>query len=320
VPSRTPLVVLLVIDGVRYQDVFQGGNADWLRGQRVPSATELVPELTRLQARGATLGAPGTPGFFHSGPNFVSLPGYMEMLSGSRQTGCTQNDCRVMPRATLLDEFHADTDDPTRAAVFAAWPKLERAAAAARGNGVVSTGPHNGYNFDVFSRYPSAAHWFDVGTGEHEQGGLRSDATTFQLARAFLHEASPDFLFVSLGETDEHGHAGDYPGYLAALSRADRYIGQLSADLQAIERQGRPTALFVTADHGRAYDFTDHGQRYPESARTFLIAAGSLIKARGQLNLRRAALSDIAPTVRVLSGLPPRMSADQGRVLSELIH
>ena len=318
-PSLRPLVVLVVIDGVRWQDVFHGANQAWLATPTAPTREQLVPEIAALEREGATLGAPGTTGFFASGPNFVSLPGYMEMLSGSRRTGCTENDCRSVPRATLLDEFHAESADPSRAGVFSSWPRLEHAAAAERGNGVVSAGPSGGYNHDVLSKYPSAAHWLNLGASEQEQGGLRKDTTTGHLARAFLHEASPDFVFVSLGETDEHAHGGDYTGYLAALKSADAYIGQLRRDLRAIEKKGRDTALFVTTDHGRAYHFTDHGRTYPESARSFLIAGGSTIRKAGRLDTLRSALSDIAPTIRVLSGLPPRPGADQGRVLSEIL-
>ncbi|HSC86671.1 MAG TPA: alkaline phosphatase family protein [Polyangiaceae bacterium] len=318
-PPSHPLIVLVAIDGVRHQDVFEGTNPRWLGGATALGAAELVPELTRLAARGTVLGAPGTRGFYHSGPNYVSLPGYMEMLSGSRSTGCTENDCRAVPRATLLDEFHAETDDPTRAAVFASWPRLERAAAGARGSGVVSTGPEGGYNHELLARYPTSSHWLEVGTSEHAWGGLRRDETTHRLARAYLKEAAPDFLFVSLGETDEHAHAGDYRGYLAALRAADRYVGELARDLEALERAGRPTALFVTADHGRADHFIDHGRDYPESARSFLIAAGGLVRAAGQLDIERAGLCDLAPTIRAMSGLPARTTPDQGRVLHELL-
>jgi len=44
---------------------------------------------------------------------------------------------------------------------------------AERGNGVVSASPSGGYNHDVLSKYPSAAHWLNLGASEQEQGGLR---------------------------------------------------------------------------------------------------------------------------------------------------
>jgi len=44
---------------------------------------------------------------------------------------------------------------------------------AERGNAVVSAGPSGGYNHGVLSKYPSAAHWLNLGAREQEQGGLR---------------------------------------------------------------------------------------------------------------------------------------------------
>src|SRR5262245_1253105 len=68
VPPATRLV-LVTLDGVRWQDTF-GAHA-----------RELLPNLYgRVIDRGVALGA-ATP-LSASGPNFVSLPGYRELLSG----------------------------------------------------------------------------------------------------------------------------------------------------------------------------------------------------------------------------------------------
>lgn len=243
----------------------------------------------------------------------------MEILSGSRRSGCTENDCTVMRKATLLDDFHARENDPTRAAVFSSWTPLERAAAGLKGSGVVSAGPLGGYNHEVLLDYPASTHYFLRGREENEPGGLRKDATTGGLARAFLREASPEFVFISLGETDEHAHENDYPGYLRALKQADSFIGDLQEDLKRLERLGRDTALFVTTDHGRADHFTDHGRKYPESSGSFLFATGSMIRKAGDLNPSDAALCDLAPTIRELALLPARDTPDQGRVLREIL-
>jgi phosphopentomutase len=135
-----------------------------------------------------------------------------------------------------------------------------------------------------------------------------------------LRAEQPSFLFVGLGETDEFAHQGNYAGYLEALREADRYIGELAAELSRRARNGVRTALFVTADHGRAATFRDHGQSYPESARVWLVASGSAIEARG---LVAAAvprqLADIAPTVRALFGLPADRDQNAGFPLFELL-
>jgi bisphosphoglycerate-independent phosphoglycerate mutase (AlkP superfamily) len=68
--------------------------------------------------------------------------------------------------------------------------------------------------------------------------------------------------------------------------------------------RGRHTTVLVTADHGRAYDFKDHGGRYPESGRVWLVAAGDDVRGHGLVAAsRRHTLSDLAPTVRTLLGI-----------------
>lgn len=146
---------------------------------------------------------------------------------------------------------------------------------------------------------------------------FRPDSLTGELAYTFLREADPDFLFVSLGETDEWGHMGNYPKYLEALHAADRFVGRVRSFLR---RSGRETALFVTTDHGRAHGFRDHGGEHPESSRGFLFAEGTRIRASGPIRAREEVyLRDIAPTVRTIAGLRPRMDGDQGRALVELL-
>ncbi len=148
------------------------------------------------------------------------------------------------------------------------------------------------------------------------QGDFRRDRWTAELALAYLTEQSPDFLFVSLGEPDEFAHQGSYAGYLDALQQADQQLAQLASVLDERARHGVRTALFVTTDHGRAEDFRDHGRAHAESARVWLVAAGSAIPARGWVSApapRR--LADIAPTVRQLFGLP----SSGGSPLAELL-
>jgi bisphosphoglycerate-independent phosphoglycerate mutase (AlkP superfamily) len=79
--------------------------------------------------------------------------------------------------------------------------------------------------------------------------------------------------------------------------------------------RGAHTTVLVTADHGRAYDFKDHGSRFPESGRVWLLAAGGDIHGHGLVTAsRRHTLSDVAPTVRGLLGIH-----GEGAALAEVL-
>jgi hypothetical protein len=318
--GEPPLIVLLAIDGVRHQDVFLGPDDTLQKQARFSSRQQLVPHLMHLEQVGTVLGAPGSGGFFASGPNFVSLPGYMEMLSGTSRTRCTENDCDTMRRRTLVDDVQERTpSDPTRTGVFSSWAKID-VAAANESRGVVSAGRFKGEHLEILESLPQCRDALLEGRDIYAgHTGFRSDYFTGELALAFLEEANPEFLFVSIGETDERAHENKYDEYLSALYESDRFVGRMHAALERKRAWGRETLLLVTTDHGRADNFRDHGRQHPESARAFLYAAGSLIAPRGWVAHEAAYLRDIAPTVRALRGNHLAAEESEGQVLHSLL-
>jgi hypothetical protein len=303
-PLRDP-VVFVVVDGVRWQELFQGFDPVLAAGTTTPrlDAEALTPRLHAIiRERGAALGAPGRGSIAASGPRFVSLPSYREIFSGQASMDCLDNGCAPIERTTLVDELR---DRGGRASVFSSWPTIAHAVAR-RGEGIfVSTGlgPTDG---EVDS-FPG-------------DGGFRPDRLTARAALQHLEQAQPDFLFLGLGEPDEYAHRGDYAGYVTSVQAADRTIGDLEAALARMGERGRRTHVFVTTDHGRAKTFREHGGAYPESAAVWLVAWGPSFGARGSLvSAERRHLSDLTPTARVVLGLPaaPR-GTGSGAVLAEL--
>ena len=298
VPAVT--VVIVTLDGVRWHEVFEGVDArlaasHGLSPDDVVSAAELTPNLHRIVAMGgAALGAPGHGAAISaSGPNFVSLPGYAELLSGRRATRCRDNQCTGGGARTLLDEFSASSArGASQVALFTSWPDIARVAS------------EKGSVAEPLPR----------------PGNFRPDAVTADLAIAHLKAHPPKFMFLGLGEPDEFGHQNDYAGYLNALRRADARIAEIDQELTRLAAHGTRTALFVTADHGRADSFVEHGAKFPESARVWLIAAGSAVRGSGFVaapSQRR--LADLAPTVRQIAGLAPDIDPEAGMPLRELL-
>ncbi|HEX9104133.1 MAG TPA: hypothetical protein VF997_18100, partial [Polyangia bacterium] len=112
-PAATPALILVTIDGAIAADVFDART---------------MPTLAALAARGVALGGAAAP-MVASGPRFVSLPGYREILTGRRHTDCVDNDCPALDEPSLLDELRAtDAPDPSDVAVVASWETIARAA------------------------------------------------------------------------------------------------------------------------------------------------------------------------------------------------
>lgn len=301
-------LVLVTIDGVRWQEIFRGTDPAFSQAPAVQPPQELVPNLWRIATHdGAAVGAEGYGVMASSGPNFVSLPGYIEIFTGRART-CGGNDCPQTTIPTFLDDAHTAG---AKVAAFGSWEVLERAVtrqpnpSRAPGGFVVSCGRAGDPDID-----PSPGH-----------GDYRPDVRTADAALAYLAQEQPDILYVGLGDPDEHAHAGNYDAYLYALRQADDVVGRIEATLATMGERGRATSLVVTADHGREAAFRNHGGFAPESARVWMIAEGPVAGARGFVRSpRERHLADIAPTLRRVLGLPrPPHDPQNGVVLDELV-
>lgn len=280
-------VVLIALDGVRWQELFHGCEVERSRDPDCATRTP-APNLTHLaRHEGAALGAPGRSVLRVSGPSFVSLPGYQQMFTGRRQVECVSNECGRVEQPTLAEAV-LDRHGRSQVAVFSSWPTLAEAVARDPDRVPVSSG---------------------------RDGGYRADAETAALALAHAREHSPRLLFVGLGDTDEAAHTGDYDAYLAALRRADAWVARFVDWARERTAMGHPTSVFVTTDHGRAPDFKEH-ERAPDAADIWLVATGPAVKGRGWLASEPRSLADLAPTLADVLGVP--LPSADGRAIEAL--
>lgn len=303
-PRRDPAkpaehVVLVVLDGVKWQDVF-GATED---------AADAMPTLQRwMNVEGAVIGAPGigTP-MRATGPNYVSLPGYVEMFTG-RMSPCQENECTLPRLDTFVDEL------PGKSAIVTSW---EAIGPVVRTKGVTITA---GRHYRVGKLDPATEQSVDEAAKLDPYPGVwdyRPDASTAEIALDVLRRREPQFLFVGLGETDEYAHRGDREGYVAALKSADAFLERLEDTLRD-EGLASSTAILVTTDHGRADSFRDHGWGWPESKRVWLVAKGAGIEARGAVaSPTERRLANVGGTVKRLLGVTGTVE-DTGEPIEEL--
>jgi hypothetical protein len=324
--STTP-VILVVLDGVRWQEVFGGIDprlAATHRAGPVVGARSLLPSLyAALDARGAAVGAPGYGVIAASGPNFVSLPGYTEIFGGRPPDGCQDNECAGASGPTIVDAVRDRAGSDSDVAVIASWAPIARAATRMPSRIVLSAGRQDVAGAHFLVDDTSTREVLDEGAHADPRpghDGFRPDRYTAELALRYLESRRPAFLFVGLGEPDEYAHADDYRGYLASLRAADDFFGRLFAVLDRMGDRGRRSLVLVTADHGRAHDYRDHGAGLPESARVWLLALGGPVHARGFVQGPAARrLADVAPTIRQVVGLPFDDFAGAGTPMLELL-
>ena len=314
-------VVLITIDGARWQDVFGGSDEGRSGAPHVPPEL-LMPRVYGLLAdHGVAFGADREGcGTVHtaSGAN-VSLPGYQEIFTG-RPSYCLDNNCDGVAESVLDEAARADVRG---VASIGSWEVLDRAVSGG-GSGVLVA---------VGRTWPAEVSGASVGSptldGLVARGfaadpypghdGYRPDVHTAAIALDYFRAAKPAFLHIGLGDTDELGHRDDYPGYLVALRNADALIGAIVDAIAATGELAEKTTVLVTPDHGRNSDFRDHGTLRIESGRTFLLAFGAGVTARGiGCPSGDITLADIAPTIRKLLGLARDVGDGAGKPFSLL--
>jgi 2,3-bisphosphoglycerate-independent phosphoglycerate mutase len=108
-----------------------------------------------------------------------------------------------------------------------------------------------------------------------------------------------DLIVVNFANPDMVGHTGDLQAAIKACEAVDNGLGQA---LAALEKAGG--AMIVTADHGNCETMVDPVTGGPHTAHTTNLVPVILYGGPVGCNLRDGRLSDLAPTVLQLMGLP----------------
>lgn len=274
-------VILITIDGARWQDVFNGTDATLNGGDHL-SAQELLPNLYHyFVTQGIVVGSKSL--MTASNSAHVSLPGYLEIMRGYATFDCTNNRCDPHLTTTIADYFN-------QATVFSSWDTIKKTISSHSDNMVVNCGRSyrsNGWR----SKDLLDDQTFDASNFSYDPL-YRPDQYTQKYSIEYFTNYHPDFLWVALGDTDEWAHMGNYTKYMQALQSADQFIGRLLKDPQI-----NNYTIIVTVDHGRSSDWTSHG-RDSESSRVWLMMRGPQVPSYGFVTYSGTmSLANILPTI-----------------------
>lgn len=302
-PAQTPLqtrnVVLIVTDGLRWQEVFNGADPALMDREhgRVDDTTALrhdflrdTPEQRRaallpffwsaIARRGQIYGNPatGSPARVTNGLKF-SYPGYNELFTGAPDPRIDRNDYGPNPNVTVFEWLNGFPDYRGRVAAFATWDAFadifnrDRAGILVRAGwegGGATGGPETPRQALVDELYRTTTRLWDNNV---------FDALLHAAVKEYLPTGRPRVLFIGYGETDEWAHAGRYDLYLRAAHQVDAFIAELWDALQALPEYRNQTTFIITTDHGRGgggggsglTEWRNHG-RHVEGAEHIWIA------------------------------------------------
>lgn len=326
-------VVLVVTDGLRWQEVFTGADSALLFGEprvlggdttRIRSRfwragasdrrEALLPFLWGTVARqGQIFGnrALGSRVDVTNGLKF-SYPGYNEMILGSPDPRIDRNDYGPNPNVTVFEWLNRQPGLQGRVAAIATWDAFA----------------------DIFARQRSGVHvhagWeppYPAPRSEADSVLNKLYATTFQqwsnnaydalmhmVALRYVARSSPRVLFLGYGETDEWAHSGRYDRTLNSALQVDKYLAELWATLQSHPDYRGRTTLIITTDHGRGRttrDWTDHGKNVEGAEEMWIAVIGPDTPALGERQNTGVTQAQIAATIAALLGYDYRKDAPQ---------
>ena len=336
-------VVLVMSDGLRWQEVFRGADTTLLTSKNFydnRSVADLqqkyladTPEQRRqklmpflwstLIPQGQIFGDrdAGSADQVTNGFNF-SYPGYSEVLTGHGDSRIASNDDKPNPNITVLAWLNHQPGLESQVAVFGAWQVIANIVNRSNCGCTINV------SYDPLTMSPSTPRIDLLNQVKHDSPRIWDDeafdAPVFYTAMEYIRARHPHVVFLSLGETDDWAHAGNYGEYLESAHRADDYMRQLWETLQSMpDYRGKTTILFLP-DHGRGSgpeDWKSHGQKIPDSKDVFLGAMGPGVSAKGlRTNGPAITSSQVAATLAAVLGRNwDAAEPDAGKPISDIL-
>jgi hypothetical protein len=317
-------VVLVVTDGVRWQELFHGADTtlmgresggvgdtarlrrDFRRETPAEARRALFPFLWRMidagEGRAYGDAAAGSPARVTNGLNF-SYPGYNELLAGRADPRIDSNEHGPNPNVTVFEWLHNRPGFAGRVAAFGTWEAFGRIFNRDRAGFPVRAGweppvaePLTPAQAQLNTLYRTTTRlWESVAYDSFLQAALLDH----------LRTQRPRALFVGYGETDEWAHSGRYDQYLRSARRVDQFIEELWTTLQALPEYRGTTTFVVTTDHGRGGGpaaWRDHGRDVPGAESFWVAVIGPGAAALPRAPRGPVTQSQVAATVAALLG------------------
>lgn len=312
VVDNTPKVVLVTLDGVRWQEVFSGIDSTLMVNEEyVKDRDELKHEfwnadaLTRrktlmpflwstIEKQGQIYGNRTLGNKVNVANNhWFSYPGYSEILTGIvDDERINSNDKINNPNVTILEKV--DAKFPTKVGAFGSWDVFPFIINRDRVNLPINAGFEHAKGMHL-SEKELALNKFQDETPS-PWASVRLDVFTHNYAMEFLRKEEPKLLYIAYGESDDFAHDGEYDAYIHAIKRSDHFIKELWETLQSNPIYKDNTTLIITTDHGRGTEPLEtwkhhgnklkyHGEEFTikGSDETWLAVLGPNYKALGEV-------------------------------------
>lgn len=282
-------LVIVTIDGLRWQEVFRGAdpklinhkdfvknatalNASFWHDDQKQRRQALMPFFWQTIAKQGAMIGNRDKGSKMSVANawYFSYPGYSEIFTGIVDNRINSNQKIPNPQVSILEWLNPKAKYQGKLAAFGSWDVFPAIFNVERSKLYVNAG------FNSATPYPTTEDNLADASGKHVARqipkqlsseitllnqlqkeipspwhNVRLDAFTYRFAKDYLLKVKPKVLAISLGETDDFAHDGHYDQYLYAAKRTDNFIADLWHTIQSTPDYQNNTNLLIITDHGR---------------------------------------------------------------------
>ncbi len=316
-------VILLTTDGLRWQELFRGMDADMATTENLVKNPERL--LSQFNAETTEARRERLMPFFWShvastgviygnrdkgsvarvtNNHWFSYPGYNEFLTGFTDDERIKTNNKIPnPHSTVFEWLAHTPGYKGNVVAFGAWDVFPYIFNTSRCGFPVDGGnrpfrPAVGATptMEIINdiRETTPLRWTEVAT---------FDSLVFPMAREYMKAHKPKAVYIGLGETDEWGHEGNYENYLVAAHRVDNWLRDLWELTQSMPEYRDKTTFIFTCDHGRGDKDTgpkawnSHSRSIVGSDAVFMAVWGPDTPALGEIQSGEVTLSQVAATV-----------------------
>ena len=323
--GKTRNVVLIVSDGLRWQEMFSGADPtllneknggiwykerdlrrDFWRDDPKERRRALFPFLWGTVATHGQIFGNQSRGSLARVTNGLafSYPGYNEMLSGHPDPRINSNEFGPNPNVSVFEWLNTQPQLRGKVGAFATWGTFKDIFNLARSHLPLQVGWELPYPGKTDRRQELMNELYRT-TTRFDDEDLYDAFLQIPLMDSFVHNR-PRVLFVGYGETDDWAHAGRYDLVLHAAHMFDHYVEQLWNTLQQLPEYRDRTTFIITTDHGRGsgpVEWKEHGVEQKGSENIWIAVMGPDTAPLGERHdTAEVHQAQIAATVAALLG------------------
>jgi len=313
--GKTRNVILVIADGVRWQEVFTGADPTLLNAELKTKYWDDDPNVRRqklfpflwetVATRGQIYGNQHKASVAHvTNTMWFSYPGYNEMSTGVADPRINSNEYGPNPNVTVFEWLNTRPGFAGKVGVFATWAAFADIFNGARSHLPIRSGATLVDANDTSARGALLSELYRTTT--RVEGADPYDSFVHVVVRDHLRKHRPRVLFIGYGDTDTWQHMGRYDAFLETAHSFDGYLADLWQQLQSMPAYKDQTTLIVSTDHGRGsglQEWRDHGVDQKGSDGIWIAVIGPDTSPLGERReVGPVTQSQIAATIAALVG------------------